>query len=271
MSYVLENESEFERLERQSTFPAYDISRELRSFKVERNDRILDVGCGSGIVTRFLASAHPDAEIVGCDSSEERLVQARESARALRNIRFCGGNITALPFPSGFFDSVVCRYVLEHLSAREATEAMRELFRTLRPGGVLCAIDFDGAYHNLFPQPPLVAEVIAKADRSDEIDLKVGRKIPQLMHVTGFVDIQREIEVINAEGDCLDQEVELTSERLRNALPFLIRLTGSDEQALTFTQQYLDAMRAPGSVLFFNKFIVAGRKPDRRAILRVVK
>jgi 2-polyprenyl-6-hydroxyphenyl methylase/3-demethylubiquinone-9 3-methyltransferase len=91
--------------------------------------RVLDAGCGGGLVARELAAA--GAEVVGVDRSLGSLGVARRAVGG----HFCPaqGRLERLPFAAGSFDAVVAADVLEHLPDLPA--AVTELARVLAPGG----------------------------------------------------------------------------------------------------------------------------------------
>jgi ubiquinone/menaquinone biosynthesis C-methylase UbiE len=95
--------------------------------------RVLDVGCGTGILvgplTRTLA---PGATVVELDLAEQML---RENLRAHPGTRVAAvcADAMSLPFPSESFDAVLCFGVLPHLGASDSV--IGELLRVLRPGG----------------------------------------------------------------------------------------------------------------------------------------
>jgi ubiquinone/menaquinone biosynthesis C-methylase UbiE len=98
-----------------------------------RAKRILDVGCGTGILVPYLLRACPQARcVVELDFAEEML---RENARKLahRHVARLCADAQALPFRDECFDLVLCFAVLPHLVDLEA--ALRELSRVLRRSG----------------------------------------------------------------------------------------------------------------------------------------
>jgi SAM-dependent methyltransferase len=100
---------------------------------------VLDAGCGDGRrYGNWLASLA--GEYRGLDISENAVMAAR--ARGLDAVR--AADITHLPFPDGWFDACVCVEVLEHLAF--PLDCARELWRVLKPGGVLIATVPNTAY-----------------------------------------------------------------------------------------------------------------------------
>ena len=94
--------------------------------------RVLDAGCGGGLVARELAVA--GAEVVGVDRSLGSLEVARRAVdRSIGSFRPVRGRLERLPFADGSFDAVVAADVLEHLPDLPA--AVAELARVLAPGG----------------------------------------------------------------------------------------------------------------------------------------
>lgn len=97
--------------------------------------KILDCGCGGGLVSNELAKL--GYEVEAFDTSPEALNFARQTAEQeqLRNVHFRQASIYEIPFPNSSFDAVLVSDVLEHL--HELQRALSEISRVLRPGGVL--------------------------------------------------------------------------------------------------------------------------------------
>ncbi|MCC0006689.1 MAG: methyltransferase domain-containing protein [Hyphomicrobiaceae bacterium] len=96
--------------------------------------RILDVGCGDGVLAVRLAEA--GAFATGLDADPRMLTAARKRAEATGTaITFVDGDIHSLPFADGSFDTVMAITVL--CFVRDAERAVQEMARVLRPGGRL--------------------------------------------------------------------------------------------------------------------------------------
>jgi ubiquinone/menaquinone biosynthesis C-methylase UbiE len=108
-------------------------------------DRVLDVGCGTGVVTRNLAQrVGRQGRVVGIDPStrliEEALRRAEEEGLKDR-IEFRCADGAALPFPDGSFDLVVASAVFGHIP--NGPEVLAEMVRVARPAGTVVAFDHD--------------------------------------------------------------------------------------------------------------------------------
>ncbi|MEA9726720.1 class I SAM-dependent methyltransferase [Xanthomonas campestris pv. raphani] len=104
-----------------------------------RNGRLLDLGCGAGHVSFQLAPLMD--EVVAYDLSADMLnvVAATAAERGLTQVRTLQGVAERLPFESGSMDVVVSRYSAHHWS--DLGQALREVRRVLRPGGIAALID----------------------------------------------------------------------------------------------------------------------------------
>jgi demethylmenaquinone methyltransferase/2-methoxy-6-polyprenyl-1,4-benzoquinol methylase len=97
--------------------------------------RVLDVACGTGLVTRELVRR--GCSVVGLDQSPDMLAEAR---RRLPDVRFVAGEAERLPFADREFDALTFTYLLRYVDDRLAT--MRELARVVRPGGRIGMVEF---------------------------------------------------------------------------------------------------------------------------------
>lgn len=98
--------------------------------KITSGDRVLEIGCGTGLFTRKVAE-RTGAHITGVDVSAGLLAAARKLTSSPR-IEFVEGDAMHLPFEEGTFDVVFGSSVLHHL---DFDQSLAEIFRVLKRGG----------------------------------------------------------------------------------------------------------------------------------------
>ena len=123
-----------------STFAAFETvtalaAPELIKFAgVHRGDRLLDVGCGTGVVA--LTAAQVGAKVSGSDLTPELIMRAKENAQISKlNIDFQIADVEDLPYKDDEFDFVLSQF--GHMFAPRPEIALKEMLRVLKPGGVV--------------------------------------------------------------------------------------------------------------------------------------
>lgn len=256
MKYALDHSAEAARLERQSTFEAYSLEAEFKYFPQPMRGTILDAGCGTGLVGRYLLDRYPYLKVNGCDGSAHRLHEAKLQSR--EDQEFFEGSLENIPLPNNSYDGVVCRYVFEHLP--NPIQVAQEFYRIIQPGGWVYIINFDGILFNLSHQSSKLREYLSQLENTLPFDLCIGRKIPQLLTQVGFKSVVWQVEATPFKGEELKRELELTQDRLNFAQAILQEHLGSKQAADDFTKLYTEEMMKTGNTLFYNKFIVRAVK-----------
>ncbi len=104
---------------------------------IQRDDRVLEVGCGPGALIQALAAKTTAGSVVGIDLSPTMLQQAsKRNAQAIREgwARLEGGSATALPFEEASFDKALSANSVPFWPDQVA--GVREMRRVLRPGAI---------------------------------------------------------------------------------------------------------------------------------------
>jgi len=115
---------------------AIDVFAKDLALQVEHGDRVLDLGCGTGIVTRHAAKrAGSDARVVGLDPTPFMLEAARSHPNNPDNIEWVDGCGESIPFEDNTLDVVLCHQGWQYLTDKEAT--FREMKRVLKSGGLI--------------------------------------------------------------------------------------------------------------------------------------
>jgi ubiquinone/menaquinone biosynthesis C-methylase UbiE len=154
-------------------------------------ERVLDIACGTGVVTRLLYErVAPNGRVVGLDLNAGMLAAARTAAHGLE-IEWLEGNATNLSLPDGAFEAVVCQQGLQFFPDKVA--ALREMHRVLIPAGRLAVSVFRSVEHT--PGYRVLQEALARHVGADKaalppFSLGDGRVIRDLMAAAGFREIR---------------------------------------------------------------------------------
>jgi ubiquinone/menaquinone biosynthesis C-methylase UbiE len=164
--------------------------------------RILDLGCGSGEITRRLAERYPQAQLLGIDILESNLAPARIANAAFgERVRFAQGDAFALDLPDAGFDLVVCRHLSQ--AVPDFPRVLAEIDRVLRPGGWLHLLSED---YGMLQFPSTLGEPDAFWQRtvlpfiaSLGCDGRIGRHSPPLVRALGYTDLRMDYVVVDTE------------------------------------------------------------------------
>ena len=131
--------------------------------KVELKDAksILDVGCGSGMVTRDIANL-TKGKVIAIDGSKDMINVAKGVLKDYKNVELKIGNAEDIPFDDNIFDVVTCNLVL--MWAKNPQNVVNEMARVTKPGGIVLASlepDYGGKLH--FPENPKIDSIFAGA------------------------------------------------------------------------------------------------------------
>lgn len=132
--------------------------------------RVLDVGCGTGILIEAVHRRHPGADIVGVDPSPDQLVRARKQCGPAVTLK--GGNADRLPFDDDAFDACLSLLVLQEL---KGPQPLRDMRRVTRPGGIVAACQWDFAR-----MPVIVALTTAIVEVAPETAAQMATVGPDL-------------------------------------------------------------------------------------------
>jgi len=172
---------------------ARDLARRVPA---EEGTRLLEVACGTGIVTRHLRERLPArARFVATDLNPPMIEYARRKLDGVEGIDWRPADACELPFPDGSFDVLVCQFGLMFVPDKE--KALREARRVLAPGGTFLFSVWDSLDRNTFAKkahetiagffpdnPPTFYQVPFSLHDTDAL-----RK---MLAVAGFADVRVE-------------------------------------------------------------------------------
>jgi SAM-dependent methyltransferase len=153
---------------------------------------VLDIGCGPGTITADLAARVAPGPVLALDLFADVLNVARGEAqrRSLSNVSFATADVHKLDFPDDTFDIVHAHQVLQHVA--DPVQALREMRRVCRAGGVVAARDADYAGFIWFPRLPaldLWLDLYEQAARANRGEPRAGRRLLSWALEAGFDDV----------------------------------------------------------------------------------
>lgn len=160
---------------------------------------VLDVGCGTGAITRGIAEAvGPEGRAVGVDVDAAMIEAARAGHRGVPGLSFYVVDVYALPF-RGEFDIVAAARVLQWLAEPEA--ALREMTKALRRGGRLVVLDYNHEKATWTPEPPAsmrrFVEAFLRWRAAAGLDNAIADRLDKLLAAAGLTAVtttdQREV------------------------------------------------------------------------------
>ena len=200
---------------------------------------VLDLAGGSGEPALSLSAAvGPEGRVTATDLLREMLQIAEENAtaRGIKNIDFRAADAEQLPFPTGLFDRVTCRFGI--MFVPDIQKALGEMRRVLKPGGRVSFVTWGSLEEN-----PMFSTMIGPFLKYVEVPTPP----PDAPHVFRFADENKLASVITAAGL---QDVRVTKHKINWPWP------GTPEEAW----QGASELAAPF------KHIIAATPPDKREL-----
>lgn len=161
-------------------------ARTLSHAAIRPGERLLDVGCGTGVLTRrALEAARPGGSAVGIDPSWRMVQVGRETAVRLGSaVEFKLAAIERLPFDDAQFDVALSSLMLHHLPPETKRQGLAEVYRVLKPGGRLVAVDIDR------PAQPLWWLALWPMMMMPSVADNLRGRVPDHLRQAGFTQVE---------------------------------------------------------------------------------
>lgn len=253
------------RLEAQARVVQNIIEREFEIMQLKPNMKVLDAGCGTGAITRRIASKVLPAMVFGIDIDPLFIDKAKDAAlkEGTKNVHFELGDINHLKYDDKMFDLAYCNLVLMHL--KTPVRAVSELKRVVRKKGIVAALDVDDGAMIVYPPLPKFIDLWSKFTKRAEIkgmDRKIGRKLYSIFSEAGLNKIK--IHPLPMSACQEDPDV------LRGLMYQYVQILEQDKNALTkedivTERDYSDAMeeinafvKHSGAFIMVSAFLALG-------------
>lgn len=194
LGFFRDNEDSLRRLKKQASI-ALDLEFEhLHAAGLKKHSRIMDLGCGPGILSAALMERAAPAALLSVDCNEvsvsETLVQL--AGFDCRSVTIKKLNIyDAALAEQGRFDFIYSRLVFQHLS--DPVRALSNVRNCLAPQGRFCICDIDDHWLGMAPASDAFGSFIARVGKAQSErggDRYVGTKLAHYLQLAGYTDVK---------------------------------------------------------------------------------
>jgi ubiquinone/menaquinone biosynthesis C-methylase UbiE len=256
------------RLEAQGKVYHSLLEKEIDLLGLKPGMRVLDAGCGTGVVTRRIAVKVSPGEVYGVDMDPLFIEEAKKLAvkEKASNITYNLGNIDDLEFDDDVFDLSYSRLVLMHVE--DPVKTVAEMVRVTKKGGIIAISDQDDGGIIVYPELPKMLQMFSKYGSLAKMrgeDRFIGRKLFSIMEQAGLSSI----EVIPFPVYSTQQNPEML--KMLVLVPVKIVESSKDEmikQGLIDAEEYPEAIREvqkfleyPGAFALGLTFLALGKVP----------
>jgi ubiquinone/menaquinone biosynthesis C-methylase UbiE len=256
-------DKEIERLRLQSLWTWDQESRNLVWFGLKDGMSVLDLGSGPGFVTEQLLQMVPNGHITQLERDPDMVRRSEQYLTPGYTGRFTivEGDIMNMELPDNSFDFAFARYLFQHLP--DPADALREVYRVLKPGGVLAITDVDDKLGSIFePEWPETEAIDAKVvawQAQKGGDRHIGRKLWRMLAATGYQEL--DLQAVIAHSDKLGAENMIPPEWDPGSMkPFLDAGVITKEDVEAAHREHIKFHASPDKYALFTLLMAKGEK-----------
>lgn len=192
-TYTLKStDSENERLTVQAK-QLYGGTNFIDPYLLDSQMKILDIGCGTGVISKYISEKMPFSQVIGVDHDDTK-ISINNEHNTLSNLCFKTADVYNLPFKDETFDLCFCRFMLMHLA--DPLKAINEMKRVTRKGGNVVAHE---GFHDaiwIVPQKKAFEKFLSvwkEKMAASHQDHSIGLKLHTMFNMTGFATIEHKV------------------------------------------------------------------------------
>jgi ubiquinone/menaquinone biosynthesis C-methylase UbiE len=260
-------EKEIDRLRSQALWTWEQESRNLHRFGLVDGMSVLELGSGPGFVTEQLIRMLPESHITQLELDPDMVRRSEQYLTPDYAGRFTivEGDLMAMELPDNSFDFAFARYLFQHLPDPQG--ALREVYRVLKPGGVLAITDVDDRIGSIFePESPEADAIEARINAWQTQkggDRNIGRKLWRLLAAAGFQAL--DLEAVLAHSDKLGIENMIPAEWDPGGFkPLLDAGMITQDDVDTMHREHIRFHTSPDKYALFLVLMAKGQKPKSR-------
>ena len=188
-----------------------------------RGMTVVDLGCGDGTFTRFLAGeVGTEGEVIALDVDSERIAACEkgDNGRASKRVSWRAASAYDTGLDDNSVDFVFARHLFQHLT--DPARALAEAHRILKPGGTICLLDTHDGLLWLQPAPEGHDAFMARAAEQQRLrggDREIGRKLSGLLADADFADVWNDVHVYDTGRLPAELFMHIAIEPLRAVFP----------------------------------------------------
>ncbi|KPA14697.1 Methyltransferase type 11 domain protein [Candidatus Magnetomorum sp. HK-1] len=259
--YFMEHPLDNWRLERKVN-PRQFVHKYIKKY-LKKAANVLEIGCGPGIIAKFIGENYPDISLTVIDKSHEKTKKTNENTKFLEKIQISGGEIYKLPLRDNSYDFIFCRLLFQYL--KEPQTAVNEMMRVCKKGGTIMVQDLDGQMLSHYPEKNDLQTLIERISKiiaeNQGFDPYVGRKLFSFFNLAGLKQIKIRFDEYHKIAGTIDKKnYKLWEAKLEIALPELIWVLGSEKKARQLKDDYLNYLLDKKTFTFSHMMTAYGIK-----------
>jgi len=185
-NYLMESDDEALRLDLKTY--RNEVETQAGWAGIKPGMRVADLGCGSGKTSYLLNKLNkPGGQTMGIDFAEQRVGYAKTHYKA-HGLEFLKKDIREPIDDIGMFDFIWIRFVLEYYRS-QSFDILSNVFKIIKPGGIICLIDLDHNCLNHFGMSPRLEKathgIMQALEINADFDPYVGRKLYAYLYDLG--------------------------------------------------------------------------------------